>query len=268
MRKIEIITGTVLQWMMYYLLAIILAALLSGCAPSHALYQYSSLSALLEGVYDGQMTIGELKRHGDMGLGTFNGLDGEMIMDDGVVYQITGNGAVHSVDDSVLTPFADVVFFKPVTAFTVEKEISCSELEKEILKTVPSLNIFYAVKIEGMFKRIKARAVRAQHKPYPRLVDAAKDQGVFDFSDVGGIVSGFYFPETFGGLSVGGFHMHFLSDDRKAGGHVMSCHISHAKVSLDYLTDFSLELPTSGGIYEKAIGTVRKQEVDTIEKGR
>ncbi|MBF0487169.1 MAG: acetolactate decarboxylase [Nitrospirae bacterium] len=253
---------------MHYLLVIIITALLSSCAQPHALYQYSSLNALMEGVYDGQLTIGELKRHGDTGLGTFNGLDGEMIMVNGDVYQITGDGTVLAVGDNVETPFADVVFFRSAKTFNVDREISCEELQREILQSAPSSNIFFAVKIEGIFKGVRARAVRAQRKPYPRLIDAAKDQGVFDFSDIMGVVSGFYFPETFGGLSVGGFHVHFISDDRKSGGHVMSCTVSRATVNIDYLTDFSLELPKSGGIYGKAIGAAQKQEVDTIEKGR
>ncbi|KWT91088.1 acetolactate decarboxylase [Candidatus Magnetominusculus xianensis] len=253
---------------MYYILALIITVLLTACTQPHVLYQYSSLNALMEGVYDGQLTIGELKRHGDLGLGTFNGLDGEMIVVDGIVYQIKGDGTVFVVNDNVETPFAAVVFFKPAKSFSVEQEISCEELQKRILQLVPSPNIFYAVKIEGLFKHIRARAVKAQNKPYPRLIEAAKGQGMFDFKDIRGTLAGFYFPETFGGLSVGGFHVHFLSDDRKSGGHLMSCQVSRAAVDIDYLTDFSLELPKSGGTYGKSIGTAQKQEVDLIEKGR
>ncbi|MBF0458163.1 MAG: acetolactate decarboxylase [Nitrospirae bacterium] len=254
---------------MYYLLSIIIAALLTACAAQpHALYQYSSLNALMEGVYDGQLTIGELKRHGDTGLGTFNALDGEMIIINGSAYQIKGDGTVTAAGDNIETPFADVVFFKSAKSFTVEREISCDELQKMILQSAPSSNIFYAVKIEGTFRHVRARAVRAQHKPYPRLIDAAKDQGVFDFNNVRGTASGFYFPDTFGGLSVGGFHIHFISDDRKSGGHLMSCEVTHATVDIDYLTDFLMELPKSGGIYGKTIGTAQQREVDLIEKGR
>lgn len=253
---------------MYVLLSIIVSVFLCACTQPHVLYQYSSLNALMEGVYDGQLSVGELKRHGDTGLGTFNGLDGEMIVLDGRVYQIKGDGTVYAVADSVETPFADVVFFKAAKSFTVDNEISCDELQKMILQIVPSSNIFYAVKINGLFKHIRARAVKAQSKPYPRLIDAAADQGTFDFSSISGTVTGFYFPETFGGLSVGGFHVHFISDDRKSGGHLMSCQISRATVLIDYLTDFTLELPKSGGIYGKSIGTAKKQEVDLIEKGR
>ncbi|MBF0319372.1 MAG: acetolactate decarboxylase [Nitrospirae bacterium] len=253
---------------MYYILAIILAALLSSCAQPHVLYQYSSFNALLEGVYDGALTVGELKSHGDLGLGTFNALDGEMILVNSNVYQIKGDGTVYAVDDSVETPFAAAVFFNPKKSFTVEDGISCEQLQKKILQIVPSKNIFYAIKIEGDFKHIRARAVRAQRKPYPRLIDAAKDQGEFDFNNISGTIAGFYVPENFGGLSVSGVHIHFISDDRKSGGHLLSCTVSRARVEVDYLTDFFLELPKSGDLYGKDIGLINKHEADIIEKGR
>lgn len=57
----------------------------TSCTPhvadfSPELFQYSTLEALLGGVYDGEVTVGELLTHGDFGLGTFNSLDGEMII--------------------------------------------------------------------------------------------------------------------------------------------------------------------------------------------
>src|SRR5207249_10961718 len=96
------------------LATIILAGLLSaGCARRDTLVQYSTINALLTGVYDGDMTFGELRRHGDFGLGTFNALDGEMIALDGRYYQITADGAVKPVRDDVRTPFAVVTHFYP-----------------------------------------------------------------------------------------------------------------------------------------------------------
>lgn len=49
------------------------------------LYQVSTINALLEGIYDGDTSYGELKQHGDFGIGTFSGLDGGMIELDGTV---------------------------------------------------------------------------------------------------------------------------------------------------------------------------------------
>ncbi|MCP8318695.1 MAG: acetolactate decarboxylase, partial [Candidatus Methylarchaceae archaeon HK01B] len=76
------------------------------------LFQTSTISALLEGAYDGNMTYGELKKHGDFGLGTFNGLDGEMAGLDGTFYQVKDDGIAYPVDDSIKTPFALVTFFE------------------------------------------------------------------------------------------------------------------------------------------------------------
>ena len=81
--------------------------------PNAVLFQVSTIDALLSGVYDGDVTIGELRKRGNFGLGTFNKLDGEMLAVDGRYYQIKADGvasgaAVHE------TPFASVVRFKGI----------------------------------------------------------------------------------------------------------------------------------------------------------
>ena len=50
------------------------------------IFHYSVLKALDNGVLEGDMEIGELKKHGDFGLGTFNKLDGEMIILDNMEF--------------------------------------------------------------------------------------------------------------------------------------------------------------------------------------
>ena len=82
-------------------------------AALHEVFQNSTINALLEGVYDGSMTYGELRRHGDFGLGTFNALDGEMVAFDGEFYQIKSDGIAYPVADEQRTPFATVLFFQP-----------------------------------------------------------------------------------------------------------------------------------------------------------
>src|SRR5436190_10893345 len=101
----------------------VVAALLiaAGCASRpDALFQYSTINALLTGVYDGDMTFGELRRYGDFGLGTFNALDGEMIALDGRYYQVTADGAVQPVRDDMRTPFAVVAHFHPGASQTLK----------------------------------------------------------------------------------------------------------------------------------------------------
>src|SRR6202158_1160555 len=67
------------------------------------IFQTSTVDALMEGASQGDMTMGELKTHGDFGLGTFDGLDGEMIELDGKVFQVRADGHAHPVEDSART---------------------------------------------------------------------------------------------------------------------------------------------------------------------
>jgi len=63
------------------------------------IYLCAPVNALVEGIYKENIPLAEIKKHGDFGLGTFNGLDGEMVMLDGHVYQITSGGRVAVIDD-------------------------------------------------------------------------------------------------------------------------------------------------------------------------
>jgi len=97
-------------------LVILAVSTLMGCAhvqKNDVVFQSSTINTLLKGIYDGDVTFGELKRNGDFGLGTFNALDGEMIGLAGTFYQIKADGVAYPVEDSVKTPFAGVSFFAP-----------------------------------------------------------------------------------------------------------------------------------------------------------
>ena len=164
--------------MKHLLLAITLVILI--CGRSYAqkneevIYQTSTINALLDEVYDGNVTFGELKRHGDLGLGTFNNLDGEMIGLDGEFYQIKADGVAYPVDDSMKTPFAIVTFFEPDKTIVFKKPVNYGQLKLYLDGMLPTENIFYAFKIEGTFKYIKARSVPGQNKPYPPLVEIVR----------------------------------------------------------------------------------------------
>ena len=99
--------------------------------PAHAAeaYQVSTISSLLAGGYDGTITVGEILSHGNFGLGTFNGVDGEMMVLDGQVYRATVDGRAHLVDPSELTPFAVVVLLQPQSSMAVAAGQSLEQLE-------------------------------------------------------------------------------------------------------------------------------------------
>jgi acetolactate decarboxylase len=213
------------------------------------LFQYSIIDALMAGVYDGQLTVSELKKQGDLGLGTFNALDGEMVVVDGQVYQITVDGKVTQAPASGKIPFAAVTFFTPSIFIPVKKATNLAELTKLIDKALPTKNVIYALKIEGCFSRVKARSVPRQTRPYPPLAQAVEEQAVFGFTDVEGTMVGFRCPTFLKGVNVPGYQFHFLTKDRQAGGHVLDCSLANLTVQLDPTCRLSLVLPEEADFF-------------------
>lgn len=246
------------------LIALVLmsSSLVLGCgsaAPSpkadHALFQYSTLSTLTAGVYDGEMTFGELKQHGDLGLGTFNTLDGEMVEVDHQFYEVKSDGVAYPVSDDMKAPFAEVTYFGADQTVEVTDPLDCSHLQSLLGGRLPSLNVPYALKITGVFATLKTRSVPKQTKPYPPLADVVKTQATFDFSNVSGVMVGFRLPSYMSGVGAAGYHLHFLTDDRKAGGHVLSCQVKKVTVEIDTLSDLNMVLPSDPAFYKVDLST-------------
>ena len=241
-----------------------------GCTPrkqQKILFQTSTIDALLKGVYDGDMTVGELKKHGDFGLGTVNCLDGEMIGLDGKFYHVRTNGKAYLLNDTTKTPFADVVFFKPDTIFVLNDSInSYRQLEQYLNHYLPSLNLFYAIKISGTFDSIETRSVPAQQQPYAPLTEVVKNQTTFGFHNVKGTLVGFRSPAYAKGINVTGYHFHFLTRDRKAGGHLLSCKVHKATVEIEYLSGFTVQLPHTHAFYDVNLGTDQTEAVKKVER--
>lgn len=230
------------------------------------LYQFSTIQALMEGVYDGAAPVSALKGRGDMGLGTFDALDGEMVVLDGKVYQVKADGAVALAPDGFTTPFATVAFAQP----TIVKEIgpvgSLAELEKLIDSLLPTTNLFYAVQVHGRYGAIKTRSVPAQKKPFPKLTEVVKNQSVFPFSDIAGTMVGFRSPGFSGGLTVPGYHLHFLDKERSKGGHLLDCAFATARLEITVLPRWNVELPEHGAFAGSDLTRTRAEDVRKVEK--
>ncbi|ADK83719.1 alpha-acetolactate decarboxylase [Desulfarculus baarsii DSM 2075] len=244
---------------------ILLLAAAGARAQEQTLYQYSTLDALLEGVYDGQLTMAELLGHGDLGLGTFNGLDGEMVVIDGKAYQAPFSGKVELMPASARTPFAQVTAFAPEKAFEVKGPMDMAGLQAAIDKAIESPNLFYAIRVSGGFKHVTARSVPRQTRPYPRLVEVVKKQAVFQFDDVQGDIVGFLSPAYVKGLGAPGYHLHFLRADRQAGGHLLAVEIENATVQIDAIPGLRVQLPTSGDFLNVGLGDDKSADLHEVE---
>ena len=249
------------------LTAVLAGLVLAGCgAPGDrgdVLYQTSTINALLAGVYDGDTTLKQLAKHGDFGIGTFEALDGEMVLLDGRVYQVRADGAAYRPGGSLRTPFAAVTFFKPELTSYV-RDLNHQQLMANILGLVPSRNDIYAVKISGQFPYVKTRSVPKQEKPYPPLADVTADQPTFEFEDVEGTLVGFWLPSFMEGVNVPGLHLHFLDKKRKAGGHLLDCRTGQVVIEVDVSPEFHLSLPRMPGFLltnmERPAGELEKVE--------
>jgi acetolactate decarboxylase len=232
------------------------------------LYQFSTIDALLQGLYDGEMTFGRLKLHGDFGIGTFHRLDGEMIGYEGRFYQVDEGGRVRRVPDETTTPFAVVTSFDADLIVPDLDDMNLEQIEKYLDARLPTQNIFYAVSIEGHFRFVKTRSVPAQSKPYPPLLDVTKNQPTFSLRDVRGVMVGFRCPEYVRGVNVPGYHFHFLTEERDAGGHVLEVEIEHAVAAVDYTSNFYLVLPGQDFFYQLEFSRTgdRDQEMHGAER--
>lgn len=206
-------------------------------------YQYSLFTALANSIYDGSFTVAGAKNKGDMGLGTYNGLDGEMIVNNGKVYQFPADGKVKMPDDNSLVPFTVVKFFETDVTVNTE-ETDYPTLKKLAEKQFSSPNFIYALKVSGTFTRIKCGSAEKQHEPYEKtLSEAIANRPVFEWKNVEGTLVGFWFPEYVGGVNLPGFHLHFISADETKAGHVLELEATSLKLEIDQSSGLEFDLP-------------------------
>lgn len=244
----------------------VLVATLSGCssketpspyadnpiAQRETLSQVSTIGALIDGLYDGVISFGTLEKYGGFGIGTFDSLDGEMVGFGGDFYQVKVDGIAYPVSDNMTTPFAEVTFFDADIMQDSPQGLSYEQLQEYIDDILPTVNIFHAIKIEGTFSYMKTRSVPGQEKPYPPLADVIERQAVFEFNDVEGTMVGFRCPAYVTDINVPGYHLHFLTDSRDAGGHVLEFEVEDAVFSVDYTPEFFMILPGEGSDFYDA----------------
>lgn len=232
----------------------LLAAPAYAAEDNDKVYQYSTIEALLSGVYDGQVKYKDLRERGDFGIGTFQHLDGEMIAVSGEFFQIKSDGKAYEVKDEQLTPYATMKNFRTDITLTIPKGLTFTQLSEYIDKQLPSPNLIYAVQITGTFRQVKTRSVPAQEKPYKPATEVVKKQPTFDFKDAHGIMAGYRFPAYLRMVSVPGYHLHFLNSDHNAGGHVLDLVTNEVTVKIDIASGIDLDIPREGDFLAKPLG--------------
>ena len=210
--------------------------------PIHTVFQVSTSGALVAGVYDREVSVQAILEHGNFGLGTFANLDGEMVVVDGHVYQVRGSGQVSEAPADAGAPFAVVTWFEPEIDVSISPVSSFKDLEARCDSFRRSGNIFYAIRLDGSFKRVRTRAVNPP-QPGTRLIDAAKAQSEFTFADIEGTLVGLWSPGFSSAFSVAGYHLHFLSADRQHGGHLLDVEAETLQLKIEALAIFTWLFP-------------------------
>lgn len=230
----------------------------------HALFQASTVSALLDGNYDGDLTFAELATEGDTGIGTLNGLDGEMIAIDGEFFRADVRGDLHRVAPGDRTPFAVVVRFEPEKEFTLGRVASLGELEGE-LDREPTGRTVGAYRLDGRFESVRARSVPRQVPPYRPLAEVVAGQNVFELGPVEGSLVGFRFPVWAEGVEIGGYHFHFVDRSRRRGGHVLDVKLDSGVVRCQGSDDLHVELPPGLELASPDLAAATHAAIDRVE---
>ncbi|MCJ7444457.1 MAG: acetolactate decarboxylase [Methanotrichaceae archaeon] len=218
-------------------------------ASNDIFFQVSTISALSEGEFDGTMTIKDLREHGNLGLGTFDRLEGEMVELDGLFYQIKADGIAYSVNESTRTPFAEVTFFEPDKTILFNSSSNLTQFQEYLDSQLPSENIFYAFRIDGTFDYVRTRSPIAQSKPYPTLSKSLTNQKIFEFHNQSGTIVGFRCPDYIEGVNVPGYHFHFITANRSSGGHLIDLKLNKSIIAMENMSQFFMVLPEETDLF-------------------
>lgn len=232
----------------------------------HSLFQVSTSNALAQGVFSGAVTVGELRRHGDFGLGTFAGLDGELIMIDGVCFRAGGGGAVEEVGDERGVPFALVTRFVADVDSAIETSVGLAELAKRLDALRPSQNLFAGIRVEAPFDSLILRAA-CPARPGEGLLEATHHQSEYAVAGVAGTLVGFWAPEYARAVGLPGYHFHFISDDRQVGGHVLDVVGGPLDVGMQVESALHLAIPETAAFLAADLSGEHGSEIEAAETG-
>ena len=234
----------------------------------HVLFQASTIGALLDGAYEGDLSFAELAEHGDLGLGTLNGLDGEMVAIDGRFYRADVDGEVGEVGSDERTPFAVVTRFEPSFDISIDGPLDHAGLLARLDQLIPADAASCAIRLDGRFELVRARSVPRQSPPYRPLTEVVAEQHVFELTDVEGTMLGFRFPDYVEGIEVSGYHLHFISVDRQRGGHVLASRSNGLRVRLDPSSELHVELPPSVDLADPDLAAATHAAVEAVERAQ
>lgn len=235
------------------------------------MYQISTLQALALGYTRAVTRVGDLLQEGDTGLGTYEDVNGEMIVLDGRCYRAQKDGSVIEVDEDAGVPFAAVARLHGEREFRLENMPNIQSIRTELTRRIEEhfgLNSMHVIRIDGLFEKVDARSeapYRSHHVTLKTVLDSNQTSFVFD--NIKGSMVGVYYPDHMDGINMPGWHLHFISEDRTKGGHVFDVILKEGNVRLDKISRMEIQLPTDAAFDTYSLKTVSEDELNKVEKG-
>ncbi len=233
------------------------------------MYQVSTLQALILGYSRTVINASELIQKGDTGLGTFEDVNGEMIVMDGRCYRSDQFGNVTEVDSSAGIPFAAVAKLYGTQQFQLKDMPDLASIQTELTRKIEEvfgLNSMHIVRIDGEFGRVDARSEGPYRSHHIRLKEILfHTQQSFLFENIRGSLVGVYFPDYMDGINMPGWHLHFLSEDRKKGGHVFDASILKGSAKVDKITNIYINLPKEASFDTYSLKEDLESEIKSVE---
>ena len=236
------------------------------------IYQISTLQALAMGYTRSVVTVEELLKHGDTGLGTFEDVAGEMIVVDGVCYQAMADGSVRKARIETGIPFAAVAESDHDNVFEVSNISTIDQLSELLTLKIEEgfgLNGMHVARVDGHFSTVSARSAypyRSQHIDLKTIL--SETQRSFVFEDIDGTLVCIYFPDYMDGINLPGWHIHFISSDRSVGGHVFDLEMVSGEIQLTRLDKIEIQLPNTPAFDTYSLTKASENDIAEIEQGK
>jgi acetolactate decarboxylase len=214
-----------------------------SCTTAEVTRQLQLAHVLLDGGYDGVTTLDEALAGGDIGLGTVDRLDGELVVVDGQPWRVDWQGTAQIMPGSTRTPFAVVSTLEsPLTQRL--RDVSREQVLSCIQDLVGDPGAVITVRLEGVFDRVLVRSVPPQDPPYrPYAQVCQTDEVRWEHKPFYGVFVGFVFPDLSPGATIPGLHLHGLDRMRTTGGHNHELHVRDAVLSVSASREVVMQLP-------------------------
>ena len=91
------------------------------------------------------------------------------------------------------------------------------------------------------------------------------DQTFFDLANVSGTIVGLYCPDYMDKLNTPGWHFHFITADRKMGGHLLEVKAKSLSAQIDKTTSFKMILPEDDAFQNAGLAQDLSKDIRAVE---